>query len=251
LSDSAAEPVWREADLADPHGAPDKARRVQRMFNAIARSYDLNNRLHSLGRDQAWRRAAVRTAAVSAGERVLDLACGTGDLARAFTRSPADAVLGADFAPAMLAEARRKKTPRRAPLHYLAADGLRLPLPDAAVNVASIAFGIRNVADPDAAAREMRRVLRPGGRALILEFGMPKRWPLRPLYELYFHHIMPRTATWIARDGSGAYRYLPRSVNTFLDEPGLADLLRGAGFEAVSTRRLTFGIAVLVVGRVP
>ncbi|MBI1335349.1 MAG: bifunctional demethylmenaquinone methyltransferase/2-methoxy-6-polyprenyl-1,4-benzoquinol methylase UbiE [Phycisphaera sp.] len=237
--------AWGEADLAqNPHAAADKAQRVQRMFSAIAPSYDLNNRLHSLWRDQVWRRAAVEAANVKTTDRVLDVACGTGDLAMAFAAKKPASVLGVDFTYNMLAVAQRK-APR---LAYATGDAMRLPLPGASVDVVSIAFGIRNVADPLAALREFYRVLRPGGRVIVLEFSLPTNPVMRGLYNTYFHHVLPRTASWIARDRSGAYRYLPRSVNTFINRDTMRSMMHGAGFDAVTVKPMTLGIAVIYRG---
>ncbi|MCE9588977.1 MAG: bifunctional demethylmenaquinone methyltransferase/2-methoxy-6-polyprenyl-1,4-benzoquinol methylase UbiE [Planctomycetes bacterium] len=241
--------AWTDADLADPHTVADKARRVEAMFAAIAPSYDINNRVHSLWRDQAWRRAAVRFANLKSTDTVLDVACGTGDLSMAFRAGGAARVVGVDFTYNMLAVAKQKKAPPdRASLTYHAGDAMRLPVADASVDVVSIAFGIRNVADPLAALREFRRVLRPGGRLVILEFSLPANPVLRGLYNLYFRHVLPRTASWIARDRSGAYKYLPQSVNTFIDRKRMTELMTGAGFREPSVKPLTLGIAVLYRG---
>ena len=241
--------VWSDHDLADPHGATDKARRIRRMFAAIAPRYDLNNRLHSLWRDQAWRRAAVKIAKLSGGESVLDVACGTGDLAMAFAAGGAGRVVGSDFTFDMLTVARRKakSLSEHAP-HYHAADALRLPIKDQTVDVVSIAFGIRNVVDPATAISEFYRVLRPGGRLVILEFAMPGNPLLRRLYNGYFQHVLPRTAALIARDRNGAYRYLPRSVSTFIDRPTMLSMMQAGGLTDTTTRSLTLGIAVLYCG---
>ncbi len=237
-------PAWDRDHLqGDPHAAADKPTRVRAMFAAIARSYDLNNRVHSLGRDQFWRRAAVRIASLAPNDTVLDVACGTGDLAMAFGDGGASRVIGVDFTVEMLAIARDK-----AAIPYAAGDAMRLPVADASVDVVSIAFGIRNVAAPNVAIGEFHRVLRPGGRLVVLEFSQPaSRW-LRSLYGFYFNHILPRTAALIARDRSGAYRYLPRSVDTFLDREQLQRLMHDAGFVDVTLKPLTFGIAVCYRG---
>lgn len=242
--------LWSAPNLADPHAAPDKAARVRGMFAAIAPTYDLNNRLHSLGRDQAWRRAAVSMAQVRPGDTILDAACGTGDLSIAFARTEAARILGADFTAPMLAIARTKTSRLRlstAPTYH-AADAMRLPLPDACCDVVSIAFGIRNVADPAKALAEFYRVLRPGGRLIVLEFGTPTHPVFRRLHGLYCGHIMPRTATWIARDTTGAYRYLPRSVSTFLSRDAMTAALTAAGFTHTAARPLTLGIALCYRG---
>jgi demethylmenaquinone methyltransferase/2-methoxy-6-polyprenyl-1,4-benzoquinol methylase len=238
--------LWHADNLADPHRQADKARRVRAMFAAIAPSYDLNNRLHSLWRDQAWRRAAVCFSGLRPGDHVLDVACGTGDLAMAFRRRGAGRVLGIDFTPPMLDVAAHKR--RAASLDHVAyagGDAMRLPVADASMDVVSIAFGIRNVADVGAALREFHRVLRPGGRVVILEFSLPRQRVLRGMYHTYFHHVLPRTASWIARDRTGAYRYLPQSVNTFLSREQMTAALTAAGFVDPQVRPLTLGIAAL------
>ncbi|MFW5653138.1 MAG: class I SAM-dependent methyltransferase, partial [Planctomycetota bacterium] len=248
--------IWDEDRLANPHAASDKATRVHAMFDAIAGSYDLNNRVHSLGQDQAWRRKAVRLAQVRPGEDdVVDVACGTGDLTLAFARAQPRSVLGIDFVPRMIEIARDKvaeKTPagtdsaerpsssrRMTSPTYRVGDAMDLDLPDQCADVVSIAFGIRNVADPDKAIGEFHRILRPGGRLLILEFSLPRNPVLRRLYEFYFNHIMPRTATIVSGDRTGAYRYLPRSVSTFLDRDALTGAMKQAGFEDVAVHPLT------------
>ena len=235
---------WSNADLADPHHVADKARRVREMFGAIAPRYDLNNRLHSLGRDQAWRRAAVRIAAPRPQDVVLDVACGTGDLAMAFADRGVARVLGLDFTVGMLCQA-RKKNRAGAHLSYHAADAMRLSIADSCVDVVSIAFGIRNVADPAQALGEFHRVLRPEGRLLILEFDQPRNRVFRRLYQFYFNHVLPRTAALVARDRSGAYQYLPRSVHTFLDRNAMLQMIGEAGFQSPTATPLTMGIAVV------
>jgi len=244
--------TWTERDLArDPHQAEDKAQRIEQMFAAIAPWYDLNNRLHSLWRDQAWRRTAVRAAKPKPSDIVLDAACGTGDLTMAFARANPARVIGIDFTVPMLQLARDKsQRPHRwakAP-HYQAGDAMCLPIADAAVDIVSIAFGIRNVADPAAAIGEFYRVLRPGGRLIVLEFSQPRNPLVRLADRFYREKVMPITATWIARDRSGAYRYLPRSVSAFTDREGLAQHLKNAGFSSVTQKPLTFGVAVCYRG---
>ncbi|MEM8739340.1 MAG: bifunctional demethylmenaquinone methyltransferase/2-methoxy-6-polyprenyl-1,4-benzoquinol methylase UbiE [Planctomycetota bacterium] len=245
-----APPAWAAPDLDRPHAQPDKARRVEQMFAAIAPSYDLNNRVHSLGRDQAWRRAAVRAADIQPGDRVLDVACGTGDLSLAFQDTAAAHVVGIDFTVPMLAVANQKDPGPERPTYY-AGDALRLPVADASVDVVSIAFGIRNVADPAAALAEFARVLRPGGRLIVLEFTVPPNPLVRWGNAFYSGWLMPRTASWIARDRSGAYRYLPRSINTFASKDQLLRLMADHQFTGVSARSLTLGIAAIYRGLKP
>ncbi len=247
--------VWTAEDLAgNPHQAADKARRVQAMFGAIAHRYDLNNRIHSFGRDQAWRRQAVALVGVGPADRVLDAACGTGDLAEAFAAAGAGRVTGVDFSARMLELARRKAARARrkdggaAVPDYVMADVTALPFEDRAFDIVSIAFGIRNVGDPPRVLREFRRVLRPGGRLVVLEFSQPSNPVLRGLNALYCRHVMPLTAGLLAGDRSGAYRYLPRSIVTFADRRHFADMLRAAGFDDVREHPMTFGVCVAYVG---
>lgn len=222
------------------------------MFAAIAGSYDLNNRIHSLWRDQAWRRAAVRAAQVRQGDLVLDVACGTGDLTQAFARSPAARVTGLDFTREMLDHAERKRAALAPALagkiDYIEGDAMALPFPDASFDIVSIAFGIRNVAEPARAVGEFARVLRPGGRLVILEFARPSNPLMRWFNDLYCARIMPITATLISRDRSGAYRYLPASVGTFMAREELVNLLESRGFRGVAARPLTMGICMCYWG---
>lgn len=241
-------PVWtQEALQGNPHADAEKARKVQSMFAAIARSYDLNNRLHSFLQDQRWRRAAVRAAGATGSTRVLDVACGTGDLAEAFADAGAREVVGVDFTPEMLDVARHKGAgrPESSRVTYRQGDAMRLDFADASFDVVSIAFGIRNVAVPERALGEFFRVLAPGGRLVVLEFADPANPLVRWGSNLYTKRIMPWTASLIARDGSGAYHYLPRSVSTFLQPADFARKLRAVGFDRCSATPLTLGICVL------
>lgn len=241
-------PIWTpEALQGNPHADAEKARKVRSMFAAIARSYDLNNRLHSFLQDQRWRRAAVRAAGVTDASRVLDVACGTGDLAEAFADAGAREVVGVDFTPEMLDVARHKGAgrPEASRVTYRQGDAMRLDFADASFDVVSIAFGIRNVAVPERALGEFFRVLAPGGRLVVLEFADPANPLVRWGSSLYTKRIMPWTASLIARDGSGAYHYLPRSVSTFLQPADFARKLRAVGFDRCSATPLTMGICVL------
>ena len=265
--------AWTDATLANPHDAPDKRQRVQRMFAAIAPAYDLNNRLHSFGRDQAWRRAAVKLAQLKPTDTVVDVACGTGDLTLAFMNELtrigeinelAEHVIGIDFTFAMLplAEDKWNRHPLRTEyqgetfvpaalprvVRFLNGDAQQLPLPDACCDVVSIAFGIRNVQNVDAALAEFHRVLRPGGRVIVLEFSEPANPVLRFINRLYCGRVMPHTATWISGDRSGAYKYLPKSVETFMTRAQMQSHLEIAGFTQVVQKPLTFGVCVAYRG---
>jgi demethylmenaquinone methyltransferase/2-methoxy-6-polyprenyl-1,4-benzoquinol methylase len=234
------------------------------MFAAIAPSYDLNNHLHSLWIDQYWRRQAVKMAELGVGERVVDVACGTGDLSLTFLRAARDnyqdhgeepyrgQIVGVDFTYEMLPIAWRKSRERTSggEVQYVTGDAQSLPLPDACCDVVSIAFGIRNVQEPLVALKEFRRVLRPGGRVIVLEFSVPTNPVIRWVYNFYCAKVMPWTATWISGDQSGAYKYLPHSVETFLTREQMTEKLVSAGFADVEARPLTFGAVVVYRGKV-
>ena len=243
-------PAWSRGDLVEsPHEHAEKATRVQSMFTSIAPAYDLNNSVHSFGRDQAWRKRAVRLAQVDAEDSVLDVACGTGPLTEAFLSAGAMRVVGLDYTPRMLEIARAKAdrlSTERKP-EYVQGDAMDLPFPDASFSIVSIAFGIRNVSDPDQAFAEFARVLRPGGRLVVLEFAEPKNRLIRFGNAFYCRHIMPLTASLIARDRSGAYRYLPRSIETFLEPEALRDRIESVGFRVEQQLRMTFGVCVATV----
>lgn len=224
------------------------------MFAAIAHRYDLNNRLHSFGRDQAWRRAAMGMSQPGANDRVLDVACGTGDLAEAFADAGVSEVIGLDFTNRMLelaeVKSESRKRPAGAPLpKYVQGDAMNLPFEDHSFDIVSIAFGIRNVSDPMQAVGEFFRVLRPGGRVVILEFAEPRNPLVRLGNRVYSKWIMPFTATLISRDTSGAYYYLPRSVETFLEPSRLCTMLRECGFTEPVVRPLTLGVCMAYCAR--
>jgi demethylmenaquinone methyltransferase/2-methoxy-6-polyprenyl-1,4-benzoquinol methylase len=250
------EPVWTPSALEqNPHQDAHKALKVQAMFAAIARRYDLNNRVHSLWQDQRWRRAAVKLANVGSESHVLDVACGTGDLTQAFARAGAATVVGVDFTPQMLDVARHKAERARrgahaatTPVTYEQGDAMSLRFPDQSFDVVSIAFGIRNVAQPARALAEFARVLRPSGRVVVLEFADPANPVVRFGSSIYTRHIMPLTATLLAGDRSGAYRYLPKSVSTFMDPAQFKGALQAAGFQQVSETPLSMGICRIYVG---
>ncbi len=231
--------------VADPGLPLDRqAAEIRRMFAGVAGRYDLLNRLLSASLDQRWRRRAAAALALPAGSRVLDLCCGTGDQALAL-RARGAVVTAADFCLPMLALARRKLARERPPRpRPFAADALRLPWRDEAFDGATVAFGLRNVADLDRALAELARVVRPGGRLAVLEFALPRRQPLRGLYLFYFRRLLPAIGRWVSRHGS-AYTYLPASVTDFPQREGFLARLRAAGFAEAASQDLTGGILCL------
>ncbi len=242
--------LWNKENLSNPHLPADKSARVRAMFAAIAPAYDLNNHLHSMGIDHLWRRRAVARATLRPTDTVADVACGTGDLSFAFTQAGARRVVGIDFCHPMVCGASRKAGRYRARPTPIFADGdaTRLPLADESVDVVSIAYGLRNVDQWEDAIAEFFRVLRPGGRLVILEFTNPPNAVIRALYHLYFNHIVPTTASLISRDRTGAYRYLPRSVDTFPGSDRICSAMTAAGFSDVTYESLTLGICACYRG---
>ncbi len=220
------------------------------MFDRIAPRYDLLNRLLSLGTDLSWRRRALEVARLGENGRALDVGTGTGDFALALlARSPLSAtVSGIDISPGMLqiAERRAAKAGLGPRYERLIASVESLPFADGLFDVAMAGFVIRNVGDIPRALSEMRRVLRPGGRAVILDLHTPRNPAVRRLYRSY-SFLSPRLAAALGGDPE-AYRYLPRSIEAFYDSEALATLLRNAGFRRVRFERLTFGIAAIHVG---
>jgi demethylmenaquinone methyltransferase / 2-methoxy-6-polyprenyl-1,4-benzoquinol methylase len=218
------------------HLAPNE---VRRLFDRIAPVYDAMNRIMTAGLDRTWRRLAVE-AVVQPGDRVLDACCGTGDLAIAAERE-GGFVTGLDFSTAMLERARRKSET----IEWIEGDLLALPFDDGSFDAATVGFGVRNVADLDAALRELRRVLRPGGRLAILEITQP-RGLLRPFFSLWFDRIVPVLGKVLP--GGKAYAYLPASVRRFPTAEQLAALLEGHDFEQVGFRLLGGTIVALHSG---
>jgi demethylmenaquinone methyltransferase/2-methoxy-6-polyprenyl-1,4-benzoquinol methylase len=221
------------------------------MFAAVAPRYDFLNHFLSLGRDVAWRRAtarALRETLAKPGSVAVDVCCGTGDLAAALARFSAGTVIGTDFCHPMLVRAREKFSRASNAPCFLEADTLALPFRDGSLDVVSVAFGFRNLADYTRGLEEMRRVLKPGGFVAILEFSRV-RWPIfRPLFRFYFHRILPRLGTWIS-GVPGPYQYLPDSVLRFPDQESLAAALREAEFRNVRYRNFSGGIAALHLGQ--
>ncbi|HPK03210.1 MAG TPA: ubiquinone/menaquinone biosynthesis methyltransferase [Candidatus Sumerlaeota bacterium] len=245
------------APLDDPPPAPaaddQSPEKIRAMFGAITPTYDRLNRLLSGRRDEVWRRRAARAAldGLQPCRAVADVATGTGDLAcallRELARRPGSStahVVGLDFTRPMLAAARRKFSDAR--LAWAEADGLRLPLRSASVDAATIAFGLRNMADKPAALRELVRVVRPGGRVVILEFSQPPNPLFRALYDFYSFQVMPRLGHWLSR--SDAYLYLGRSIRRFWSPDELTRQMQAAGLTRIRAVPLMLGVVYLHVG---
>jgi len=238
---------------AAPEGAKDPesaSRAVREMFTAIAPRYDLLNHLLSANVDKLWWRRTARTFSAiltRPDAKVLDLCCGTGDMAFALRRQGSEAnITGADFSHAMLVRA-AAKSDRRQKMWWIEADALRLPFPDESFDLVASAFGFRNLADYDAGLREIHRVLRPRGECGILEFSEP-RGVVGKFYNIYFKSVLPRIGRLIS-GSSGAYSYLPASVQRFPEPQELLERMRASGFREPSWTPYTFGIAGLYRGR--
>jgi demethylmenaquinone methyltransferase/2-methoxy-6-polyprenyl-1,4-benzoquinol methylase len=241
-------------NTALPTPAVDKTpSRIAGMFDAIAPRYDLLNHVLSVGLDRRWRNVAVDALGLSRGAKVLDLCTGTGDLAVAIARRvPDSAVVGVDFAEQMLRFGREKvgSLGLGKCIRLVRGDAARIPLGDASCDGATVAFGIRNVAEPAPALAELARVLRPGGRLAILEFGQPRIPGIRTLYTWYFRYLLPLIGRAISKHQS-AYSYLPASVGTFPSPSEFLQMCESSGFRRARAAPLTFGIVYLYTAQKP
>ena len=226
----------------------DKARRVRGVFDSVATRYDLMNDVLSLGLHRVWKAYAVAVAAVRPGMKVLDIAGGTGDLARAFAKAVGDSgrVVLTDINEAMLRVGRDRLLDEGVVMPTLACDAEHMPFADGGFDLASVAFGLRNMTQKEAALSEMARVLRPGGRLLVLEFSTPAPLLQRP-YDWYSFTFMPLMGKLIAKDGE-SYQYLAESIRMHPDQAALTGLMKAAGFGHVDVHNLAGGIVALHVG---
>lgn len=217
---------------------------VRRTFSAIATRYDLANHLLSGGFDFLWRAKAARLVAARKPSRILDLATGSGDLARTLKAAcPNAIVVGADFCLPMLEVARGKNVP-----NLVQADGLQLPVQSEAVDALTVAFGLRNMASWETALREMARVLRPGGLVLVMDFSMPEWEPFKSIYRLYLHNVLPRIAALVTGNKE-AYDYLGDSIESFPRGGKMLSLIESCGFAEARQVKLFFGIASIYTAR--
>ena len=226
---------------------------IREMFDAIAPRYDLLNRLLSLRQDVVWRKKMVAAMAIPKAGRVLDVACGTGDVIMEVRRQKGKriAVAGIDFSPGMLALAKKKLSPPGSTgISLSAANALALPFRPASFDAVTIAFGIRNIQDKAAALKAFHEVLAPGGMVLVLELATPGNTRMRDAYMAYFQKVLPLVGRLFSRHNF-AYSYLPESVSRFPTPEAFITIMKTAGFTAVFRRRLTLGIANLFIGTKP
>lgn len=225
-----------------------KASRVRGVFDRVAQRYDVMNDLMSAGLHRAWKAYAVAVADVRAGHRVLDIAAGTGDLTLAFARAagPAGLVVHSDINFAMLGAGRDRILDAGVGAPSTVCDAERLPFADAQFELVSVAFGLRNMTDKPAALAEMARVLKPGGKLLVLEFSQVST-ALKPAYDWYSFNVLPKLGKWVAGD-EASYRYLAESIRMHPDAATLKAMLRASGFGHVDVHSLTGGIVALHVG---
>ena len=212
---------------------------VAAMFDDVARRYDITNDILSLGQDRRWRKAVVDAVDARPGERVLDLAAGTGTSSQPFADRGAE-VVPCDFSQGMLRVGKRA----RPHLSFTAGDGMRLPFADGTFDAVTISFGLRNIVDPDAGLREMRRVTRPGGRLVVCEFSHPTNGPFRTVYMEYLMKALPAIARAVS-SSPDAYVYLAESIRAWPDQAGLAVRIDAAGWTSVKWRNLSGGIVAL------
>jgi demethylmenaquinone methyltransferase/2-methoxy-6-polyprenyl-1,4-benzoquinol methylase len=226
----------------------DKSRRVREVFDSVAGKYDLMNDLMSLGLHRAWKAYAVAVAAPKAGDCVLDVAAGTGDLTRALARrvGPRGCVVHSDINEAMLAAGRDRLLDAGFSLPTALCDAEALPFASASFDLVSVAFGLRNMTHKERALREMARVLKPGGKLVVLEFSKVAE-PLRKPYDWYSFQVLPRLGRWVAGDGD-SYRYLAESIRVHPSQAELKAMMKEAGFGHVDVHNLSAGVVALHVG---
>jgi len=226
-----------------------KKQEVKQMFDNIAPTYDFLNHALSLNIDKVWRRKAIKSIATINPKRILDIATGTGDLAIAALKLHPDSVVGVDISEGMIRVGKQKIIARGCQdiISLQTADSEDLPFEDNQFDAITVAFGVRNFESPKRGLKEMQRVLKPGGRLVVLEFMMPHLFPFKQLYQFYFQKILPLIGKIISKDFS-AYQYLPDSVQKFPQGESFVKMLKEAGFEKSSYKSLSFGIAGLYIG---
>ncbi len=226
----------------------EKARHVKSVFDSVAPNYDIMNDLMSGGLHRLWKRYTIAVANPQPGQAVLDIAGGTGDLSSAFARrvGPIGQVVHTDINEAMLREGRDRLLNEGLVLPSLVCDAEKLPFADESFHIVSVAFGLRNMTHKDQALAEVRRVLKPGGKLLVLEFSKVAQ-PLEKAYDWYSFNILPKLGRWVARD-EASYRYLAESIRMHPDQETLRQMMKTAGFGHVDVHNLTAGVVALHMG---
>ena len=230
-----------------------KGKQVEKMFDNIAHSYDLLNHSLSLGIDKHWRRAAIKSLEPFAPKRILDVATGTGDFALLSAQKlQPEYLLGIDLSEGMLEVARKKieKAGLDQTIKFQKDDCMNLSLPSGTFDAVTVAYGIRNFEDLDKGLREMRRILRPGGRLVIIELTTPRKFPMKQLFWCYSHIYMPTVGRLISKD-KVAYKYLPATMAAFPQGEVMQGILQRAGYEDVKFKRFTFGLSTLYMAQAP
>lgn len=223
-----------------------KKEQVAQMFDSISERYDFLNHMLSMNIDKGWRKKVVKIAKAEGPKQILDVATGTGDLAIALTKANPESIMGIDISNGML-EVGRKKIKEKGLTEIITlqqADSENLPFEDASFDVVTVAFGVRNFENLEKGMSEIRRVLKPGGKALVLEFSQPTGFPFKQVYKFYFKNILPTLGKAISKDDS-AYTYLPESVNAFPYGQKFVDVLESVGFKQNKFQPVTFGVATI------
>lgn len=226
----------------------EKAKHVRSVFDSVAPKYDVMNDLMSAGLHRIWKRYAITVANPQPGQQVLDIAGGTGDLSRAFARrvGPTGRVVHTDINEAMLREGRNRLLDEGLVLPTLVCDAEKLPFADSSFDIVSVAFGLRNMTHKDQALAEMRRILKPGGKLLVLEFSRVAK-PLEKAYDWYSFNVLPKLGQMVAGDAQ-SYRYLAESIRMHPDQETLRQLMKSVGFGHVDVHNLSAGVVALHVG---
>lgn len=256
--DNTSEPISNDTDTThfgfEQVKVDEKAGRVANVFHSVASRYDMMNDLMSAGSHRLWKRYTIEMSAVRPGHKVLDIAGGTGDLAQKFSSLVGDSgqVILADINDSMLRAGRDRLIDRGhvSNLEYVQADAQFLPFPDNYFDCITIAFGLRNVTDKDKALRSMLRILKPGGRLLVLEFSKPTNKLVSKIYDRYSFDVLPKMGKLIANDAD-SYRYLSESIRMHPDQETLKTMMKDAGFDQCSYHNLTFGVVALHKGFKP
>lgn len=240
--------------MVNPYKDLDKSKKdqVALMFNNIARKYDFLNHFLSMGIDKLWRKKAVKLLQPLQPKQLLDIATGTGDFALACLKLNPDKVTGIDISKEMLAVGREKiaKKKLQDKIELFEGDSEDIQFDDNSFDAITVAFGVRNFQNLEKGLKEMNRVVRPGGKVVILEFSKPKKFPVKQFYNFYFFNILPLWGKMVSKDSS-AYTYLPESVGAFPDDENFLEIYKSCGFEDTEQIKLSFGIASIYIGTKP